>query len=114
MITDADVLTTLRDTIQGRVLAAGQPGYDEARRVWNGMIDRRPKAIVEVAGVDDIAATIGLVREMGLPLAIRGGGHNVAGNGTVDDGILLDLGPLDSRSRLRSRSASCRGRGSPA
>ena len=96
MITDADIPASLRDTIRGRVLAAGDPGYDEARRVWNGMIDRHPTAIVEASGVDDIAATIGLARAMGLPLAIRGGGHNVAGNGTVDDGILLDLGRLDS------------------
>jgi FAD/FMN-containing dehydrogenase len=58
------------------------------------MIDRHPAAIVRAAGVDDIVATVRRTRELGLPLAIRAGGHNVAGNGTVDAGIVLDLGAL--------------------
>ena len=87
-------LAQLRDEIDGTVLEPTDDAYDDARRVWNGMIDRRPAAVVRASGVGDIAPTIRLARELGLPLAIRGGGHNVAGTGTVDDGIVLDLGGL--------------------
>ncbi len=83
-----------QDGIEGEVVGPGEAAYDEARSVWNGMIDRRPAAIVRAVGVADIITTIRRTRELGLPLAIRGGGHNVAGNGTVDDGIVLDLGRL--------------------
>lgn len=96
MTTDAGTIEKLRATIKGRVLAPGDPDYDEARRVWNGMIDKRPRLIVQASGADDVAPAIAFARETGLPLAIRGGGHNVAGNGTVDDGILLDLGRLNA------------------
>jgi FAD/FMN-containing dehydrogenase len=96
MTLGVSTIATFRRAVQGRVLEPGDPGYDEARRVWNGMIDRRPGLIVQAAGVDDVAPTIALARETGQPLAIRGGGHNVAGNGTVDGGILLDLGRLDT------------------
>lgn len=91
-----DLVTSFSGTIRGRAITPDDDGYDPARRVWNGMIDRHPRLIVEAADVDDIAPTIALARSTGLPLAIRGGGHNVAGNGTVEGGILLDLGRLDS------------------
>jgi FAD/FMN-containing dehydrogenase len=84
----------LRRAVQGQVLKVGDDGYDEARRVWNGMIDKHPRLIVQAASPADVAPTIALARETGLPLAIRGGGHNVAGNGTVDGGIVLDMGRL--------------------
>ena len=95
MTIDAGSLTRLRAALGGRVLTADDDGYNEARRVWNGMIDKRPVVIVHAASGADVGPTIALARETGLPLAIRGGGHNVAGNGTVDDGILLDLGRLN-------------------
>ena len=91
-----DPLTELRSAIKGEVILPGDPGYEDARHVWNGMIDRRPSVIVRAAGVDDVPPVIAFARDAGLPLAIRGGGHNVAGNGTVDDGIVLDLGRLDT------------------
>ena len=94
MTADAGTISKLKSTITGRVLAPGDADYDEARRVWNGMIDKRPRLIVQAASAADVEPTIALARETGLPLAIRGGGHNVAGNGTVNDGILLDLGRL--------------------
>jgi FAD/FMN-containing dehydrogenase len=86
----------LRGICHGSVVTADDPEYEEARTVWNGMIDRRPLAIIRAADLDDIRAGIRLARERGLPLAIRGGGHNVAGNATVDDGIVLDLGGLNA------------------
>jgi hypothetical protein len=89
-------IDTLRASLLGQALAPGDPEYEGARRVWNGMIDKHPRLIVRAAGVDGVIATIALARDTGLPLAVRGGGHNVAGNGTVDDGILLDLGGLDT------------------
>jgi FAD/FMN-containing dehydrogenase len=95
MTIDADATARLRAVVRGRVLTPQDPDYDAARRVWNAMIDKRPRLIVEAAGPGDVAPTIALARETGLPLAIRGGGHNVAGNGTVDDGILLDMGRLN-------------------
>ena len=89
-----DQLDRLRADIRGIVTAEGEAGYDEARRVWNGMIDRRPVAVVRAASTDDVAPVIRTARDLGIPLAIRGGGHNVAGNGTVDGGLVLDLGGL--------------------
>jgi FAD/FMN-containing dehydrogenase len=89
-------LDALRRDLAGTVVRPGDAAYDDARRVWNGMIDRNPVAIVRAASTADIAPTIGVAQDLGLPLAVRGGGHNVAGNGTVDDGIVLDLGALDA------------------
>ena len=96
MSIDAGAIARLRATVRGRVLTSVDDDYDAARRVWNGMIDKRPLLIVQAADVADVAPTIAFAHETGLPLAIRGGGHNVAGNGTVDDGILLDLGRLNA------------------
>jgi len=87
--------TELRSEIAGTVLEPGDPDYDRARAVWNGMIDRRPALIVRAASTDDIAPTVRRARTLGMRLAIRGGGHNVAGHGTVDGGLVLDLGALD-------------------
>ncbi len=89
-----EALRGLRTQVAGPVFMAEDAGYDEARRVWNGMIDRRPAAIVRAATVADIGPVIEAARRLRLPLAIRGGGHNVAGNGTVDGGIVLDLSAL--------------------
>jgi FAD/FMN-containing dehydrogenase len=96
MTMDEGTIARLQAALRGRVLTGDDPDYEDARRVWNGMIDRRPSLIVQAAGVEDVAPVIALARETGLPLAIRGGGHNVAGNGTVDDGILLDMGRLNA------------------
>ena len=88
-------LSRLRTSISGELIDRADPRYDDARRVWNGMIDRRPIAIVRAGSVGDIPPTLALASEQGLPLAVRGGGHNVAGNGTVDDGLVLDLSALN-------------------
>lgn len=89
-----DALDELRRRVSGTVTAAGDAGFDAARAVWNAMIDRRPLAVVRVTGTRDIAATVAFARERALDLAIRGAGHHVGGNGTVDGGLVLDLGSL--------------------
>jgi FAD/FMN-containing dehydrogenase len=76
---------------KGALLRPGDAGYDEARRVHNGLIDRRPALIARCAGVADVVSAVGVARDRGLPLAVRGGGHNVAGLAVVDDGLVIDL-----------------------
>ncbi|MEX1170189.1 MAG: FAD-binding oxidoreductase [Chloroflexota bacterium] len=92
----SQALDALQGDLVGNVVRPNDAAYGDARSVWNGMIDRRPAAIVRAASTADIAPTIRLAQDLGLPLAVRGGGHNVAGNGTVDDGIVLDLGSLNT------------------
>jgi len=87
-------VASLRAKLQGVLIVQADDGYEEARRVWNGMIDRRPAAIVRAAGVADVLAALRFGREHDLRIAVRAGGHNVAGNGTVDGGIVIDLSPM--------------------
>ncbi len=87
-------LITLRRSMRGKVIAPGDTDYDAARAVVSGVIDRRPAAIAQVADADDVARVIDLVREAGLELAVRGGGHSAAGHGTTDAGVVLDLRAL--------------------
>jgi len=82
--------------IRGEVLWPGAAAYDEARTVWNGMIDRRPAVIVRCTGTADVIACVNFAREEGLPLAVRGGGHNVAGSAVCDDGLVIDLSTMKS------------------
>jgi FAD/FMN-containing dehydrogenase len=77
--------------LRGRVITPADDGYDGARRVWNGMIDKRPGLIVMAAGVADVVAAVNLAREHDLLVAVRGGGHNVAGTAVNDGGIVIDL-----------------------
>ncbi len=81
----------LRKDFGGPVDAPGDPGYEQARRVWNGMIDRRPALIAHCSGVADVVAAVRFGRSEGLPVAIRGGAHSAAGHGTCDGGIVIDL-----------------------
>src|SRR5665213_3196417 len=89
-------LEELTASLRGPLRKPGDAGYDEARQVWNGMIDKCPAAIVEATGVADVMATVKFVRASRLPLAVRGGGHNVAGNAVCEGAIVLDLGRMRS------------------
>jgi FAD/FMN-containing dehydrogenase len=84
----------MRAQVRGEVIEASDDGYDEARKVYNGMHDRRPRAVVRCADASDVIAAVRAAREQGLELAVRGGGHSVPGFGTSDDGIVIDLSPM--------------------
>jgi FAD/FMN-containing dehydrogenase len=100
----------LRESLRGELVLPGEPAYDEARSVWNGMIDRRPALIVRCAGSSDVKAAIGFARSEGLEVAVRGGGHNVAGNATCDGGLVIDLSPMKGiRVDLDARTVRAQG-----
>ena len=84
----------LKHSVRGQVLEPGDANYDAARAVWNGMVNRRPGCIVRPAGVADVVACVNYARTRGFPLAIRGGGHNAAGLGTCDAGLVIDLSSM--------------------
>jgi len=88
---DPQVVQELATSIRGTVIQPDDGGYDDARRVWNGMIDRSPALIIRCAGVADVLTAVAFARDSGLPVAVRGGGHSAAGNGVCDDGIVIDL-----------------------
>src|SRR5262245_37947485 len=85
----------LAGTVKGRVVERGAADYDEARALYNAMIDKRPAAIAYCVDEADVAAGIRFARERGLRLAIRCGGHNGGGLGSVDDGLVLDLSSMN-------------------
>lgn len=97
----------LADELSGALILPDDAGYEGARRVWNGMIDKRPSGIVRCADADDVVASLLFAKQRGLRVAVRGGGHNIAGNGTCDRGLVIDLSPMSSvevdQARLRAR-----------
>ena len=96
MTTVAEAARVELGGLTGTIVGPEDPGYDEARTVYNAMIDRRPALIVRCGDADDVARTIAFARSHDLPLAVRGGGHNGGGLGVVDDGVVADLSLLDS------------------
>ena len=86
----------LREHVRGETITAEDPAYEEARRVYNAMIDRRPSVIVRCAGADDVVAAVNFARESGLGLAVRGGSHSVPGFGTADDAVVIDLSHMQA------------------
>jgi hypothetical protein len=107
-INSADV-AGLRHRFQGQVLLPGQGGYDQARRVWNAMVDRHPALIARCARPADVAAAIGFARAHQLELGVRGGGHSVLGISVPQGGLMLDLTPAE-RGPRRPAPASRLGR----
>ena len=90
----AVTLDALASEMSGELVRPEDELFDEARSVWNGMIDLRPAAVARCASTADVQAAIAAARSAGLPLAVRGGGHNVAGFGTIDGGLVIDLSPM--------------------
>ncbi len=90
----ADALDGLRKGLKGTLCLPGEKGYDEARTIWNAMIDRKPAAIVRAGGAEDVKRAVDFAREHKLLLAVRGGGHNIAGNAVCDGGLMIDLSPM--------------------
>ncbi len=84
----------LKDQLNGRVLLPDDGGYDEARKVWNGMIDRRPAAILRCADADDVVRAIVFAREGGAEISIRGAGHNIGGSAVCEGGVMIDLSTM--------------------
>jgi FAD/FMN-containing dehydrogenase len=90
-----DAYRALGERLRGRLLRPGDDGYDDARTVWNARIDREPAAVARCAGVADVVAAVDVAREHELRLAVKGGGHHVSGAAVCDDGLVIDLGPMD-------------------
>ena len=102
----------LKGRVRGPLLTPGDPAYDAARSVWNGMIDRRPAVIARCLGVADVIACVEVARARGADLCIKGGGHNIAGLAVRDGGLLLDMSLMrgvwvDPGQRLARAQAGC-------
>src|SRR5579864_9719364 len=93
-VIDEAAIQEFRTGLRGNLLGPDDEGYDAARRVWNGMIDRKPGLIVRCAGVADIIHAVNFARTHNLLVAVRGGGHNVTGNAVCDGGLMIDLSPM--------------------
>jgi FAD/FMN-containing dehydrogenase len=90
----ATAATKLNRTFRGELLKPGDAGYEEARKVHNGLVDKRPALIARCRQTTDVADAIKLTQRLGLEVAVRGGGHNVAGRATIDGGVMIDLAPM--------------------
>jgi FAD/FMN-containing dehydrogenase len=91
---DTTALGGLRANFLGELLSPDDSGYEVARRIWNGRIDRRPALIARCMGVADVMAAVRFARDGELPAAVRGGGHAVPGHALCDDGLVIDLSPM--------------------
>jgi FAD/FMN-containing dehydrogenase len=108
-LNDADV-ESLRNGLRGELVIAGDAGFDQARRVWNGNVDRRPALIVRCAGVADVQHAVNFARSLGLLVSVRGGGHSAPGYGTNDGGLVIDLSPMKAiRVDPEARTAHAQG-----
>ena len=87
-------MAQLQERVRGEIITPDSDAYDEARKVCNAMIDRRPRVVVRAADAGDVMAAVDFARENQLDLAVRGGSHSVPGFGTCDDGVVVDLGGM--------------------
>ena len=111
-ITPADAARQELPGFKGQLIGPGDHEYEQVRAVYNAMIDKRPGLIARCTDADDVAAVVGFARDHGLPLAVRGGGHNGGGLGAVDDGVVIDLSLLkdievDPRARTVRVGGGC-------
>src|SRR5262249_52064297 len=90
----ADAAAELVATFGGQLLQPADAGYDDARKVHNGLIDKRPALIARCGGVADLVDAVNLAQKLGLQVAVRGGGPHVAGRATIDGGVMIDLSPM--------------------
>ena len=88
---DEPALDALRASVKGRVVTAGSGDYDEARTIWNAMIDRHPALVIRCQGADDVVQAVRFAARHKLLTSVRGGGHNIAGNAVCDGGLMIDL-----------------------
>jgi FAD/FMN-containing dehydrogenase len=93
-VIEESVVAGLQARMRGELIQPGDESYDEARKIWNGMIDKKPALIARCASVADVVASVNFARENGILLAVRGGGHNVAGTAIADGGLVVDLSPM--------------------
>jgi FAD/FMN-containing dehydrogenase len=89
-----DSAMELKASLRGRVIEPSEEGYDDARKVYNGMIHKRPRLIARCVDVADVIRCVNFAREHDLLLAVRSGGHNAGGLGICDDGLVIDLAPI--------------------
>ncbi|MBM2812632.1 MAG: linked oxidase domain protein [Chloroflexi bacterium] len=107
---DQQALTSLTSGLRGEVITPGDEGYDEARRVWNGTVAKRPALIVKCSGVADVIDAVKFAKASDLGVSVRGGGHHVAGAALIEGGLVIDLSPMRSvRVDLESRTVRAEG-----
>jgi FAD/FMN-containing dehydrogenase len=109
---ESKVVEHLRDRLRGTLFLSGEPGFDEARSVWNAMINRRPALIARCLGVSDVLTCVNFAREHGLTLAVKGGGHNISGLAVGEGGLMLDMSLMrgvwvDPTARTARAQAGC-------
>src|SRR3989442_9656360 len=86
---------TLRGGLRGSLVLAGDPTYEESRKLWNGMIDRKPALVVRPTGTADVVECVNFARARGLLLSVKGGGHNIAGTAVAEGGLALDMSRVE-------------------
>ena len=89
-----EAIANLKNNVTGQAVLPDDVNYDEVRKIWNGMINRRPAAMVRCATADDVPVALTFAREHGKELSIRGAGHNIAGNSICDDGVMIDFSAM--------------------
>src|SRR6058998_2075607 len=103
-------ISELSIRFSGQLLTSTDAGYEEARKVHNGLVDKRPLLIARCHGVADVVDAVKLARSLNIEVAIRGGGHNVAGRATIDGGLMIDLMPMKGiHVDLATRTARAQG-----
>src|SRR5262245_14736799 len=93
---DPEAITNLAGGLRGSVVTPSDEGYEAARHVWNGTVEKKPSLVIKAAGVADVIAAVKFAREQGLGVSVRGGGHHVAGSSILNDGVVIDLSAMRS------------------